>query len=313
MNYRVPIRGYAGGCSGCGEEGLLVHCYDCKANFCSICNITIHQPVKFKAHRRIAVMATEVVDTLCHVHAEKLKLYCFSESCRHPICILCSTIGTHKSHDHRPIHDVFVAEKEEFKAKLIEEASLIKTLGYVKQEKKRAVELIAYNMNACSDAIREDFLVAHRQLDELEQDAIDALNAHVKERVRPLKADITKISDCVAHSVSKKNSKLLFSSSLNFMTHLADANRQMESTQRSATALLETFRSEDEDCLATDVYVFGRDEGKDIVINNANYLFTSNEEQKQSQVSNSDTSFFKESLFAMSSGSLDDCRSELRM
>jgi hypothetical protein len=210
----VSVVSCSGGCSGCGEEDLLVHCLDCKASFCSQCNITIHQPIKFKAHRRRAVEAREVVESLCHVHNEKLKIYCFSSSCQAPICILCTTIGTHKSHDFRPIQDVFVAEKQEFKVKLQQELALLSELEAVQREMAGDLDALSQKRVHAASVIRADYRDARKKLDEQEQQAVDALNAHVEERGAPLKAVLDGLHACSSGSVSKRNSKLLFASSL---------------------------------------------------------------------------------------------------
>ena len=146
-----------GGCSGCGEDTLLIHCIDCNSNFCSQCNITIHQPIKFKAHKRRTVVAKVVVESLCHVHNEKLKIYCFSSSCQKPICVLCTTIGSHKNHDFRSIQDVFVAEKQDFKNKLQEEAVLLSELEDIRKQKTNDFELLSQKQVYVASVIRTDY------------------------------------------------------------------------------------------------------------------------------------------------------------
>ena len=260
-----------GGCSGCGEQDLLVHCFDCKADFCSKCNITIHQPVKFKAHRRGAVEARELINNRCPIHREKLKVYCFSPSCCTPICVLCTTIGAHKTHDFRPIQDVFVAEKQEFKTKLQEEAGLLSELSTIYEQKSAAMDALNQSRSHVASTIRDDFREARCRLDFLEQAAIDGLNDYVNNRLEPLKSDVTRISECVKGSVSRRSSKLLFASSLQFMSNYAAADARLKKTNEMAGILLDEFRSQD--LGGTNVAIVDRSPGG-IIFNNSMYSFT---------------------------------------
>lgn len=177
-----------------------------------------------------------------------------------------------------------MAEKQEFKEKLQEEAGLLSELSAMHEQKRAAVDALNQSRVQAASAIEDDFREARRRLDILEQDALDALNVHVDKRLEPLKADVARISECVKGSVSRRSSKLLFASSLQFMSHYAEADARMKKTSAMAGALLEEFGSESEGG-PTSVDLVGRAAGG-IVVDCCGYSFAELHQSLQCRSSN---------------------------
>eukprot|EP00698_Gefionella_okellyi_P004223 TRINITY_DN13922_c0_g1_i1.p1 TRINITY_DN13922_c0_g1~~TRINITY_DN13922_c0_g1_i1.p1 ORF type:complete len:452 (+),score=89.76 TRINITY_DN13922_c0_g1_i1:75-1430(+) len=97
-------------CEICDSRQATLACLQCEGVLCETCSASSHRVGLFKRHQVSSISDTNKT-RFCKVHpAEKLTLYCVTD--KQVVCAHCMLVGSHVSHQCRPIRDAFVEEAE---------------------------------------------------------------------------------------------------------------------------------------------------------------------------------------------------------
>ncbi|XP_018586701.2 nuclear factor 7, brain-like [Scleropages formosus] len=118
-------------------------------------------------------------DVLCHLHNEKLKLFCLDDQV--PVCLVCQTSETHKNHKLQPVQDI----ADEYKKELKDALNLLQGKLEMFTEAKQICEEIADHIKIQEDhtesQIEAQLEKVHQFLKHVEESRITVLREEEKE------------------------------------------------------------------------------------------------------------------------------------
>uniref|UniRef100_A0A3Q3KEQ3 Uncharacterized protein n=1 Tax=Monopterus albus TaxID=43700 RepID=A0A3Q3KEQ3_MONAL len=147
-------------------------------------------------------MASLRGETLCHLHSEKLKLFCLDH--QQPVCIICRDAKIHVDHKFRPINEAVQDHREELEKSLKPLQEKLNAFNEVKINFNQTAEHIKVQTRHTERQIREQFKKLHRFLQEEEKARINALREEeeqksqmMTEKMEALSREIAALSDTV--------------------------------------------------------------------------------------------------------------------
>ncbi|XP_034144098.1 zinc-binding protein A33-like [Esox lucius] len=150
---------------------------------CPLCrtrSFSVRPPVnlalKIAADTFAEQSATRDVDTeeeLCHLHAEKLNLFCQNDE--EPICLICQASKQHKTHDCCTTEEAAMEKKMEFFSKIDSLRKHLKKLNKTKEDWEETKRFIKSQADQTEQQVRAEFESLHRFLWEEEKRRVAAL------------------------------------------------------------------------------------------------------------------------------------------
>ncbi|CAJ1081366.1 E3 ubiquitin-protein ligase TRIM35-like [Xyrichtys novacula] len=138
--------------------------------------------------------------TICHLHSERLKLFCLDH--QQPVCVVCRDAKIHSEHRFRPIEEAAEDYREELKKYLRPLQTRLKAFNEVRLNFYQTAEHIKVQTRQTEKKIREGFKRLHQFLHEEEEARIAALREEevqksqvMKERLEALSAELSTLSD----------------------------------------------------------------------------------------------------------------------
>ncbi|XP_029105018.1 zinc-binding protein A33-like [Scleropages formosus] len=146
--------------------------------------------------------AAAETEVLCHLHKEKLKLFCLDDQI--PVCLICQTSKKHESHKFRPVQEVAREYKEDLRAKLKPLQEKLHTFNVVKQTWGHAAEYIKSQTRDTERQIKEQFEQLHQFLKDEEEARIAELREEeehksdmMKEKIEKMTQEISSLSGTI--------------------------------------------------------------------------------------------------------------------
>uniref|UniRef100_A0AAR2LD75 Tripartite motif-containing protein 35-like n=1 Tax=Pygocentrus nattereri TaxID=42514 RepID=A0AAR2LD75_PYGNA len=137
---------------------------------------------------------------LCVLHNEKLKLFCLDE--QQPVCVVCQTSKSHKSHDFCPVDEAVTEFKDKLKSALEPLHENLRVL----EEAKRDYDQTAAHIKAqhTERQIKEEFEKLHQFLRDEEAARIAALKEEeeqksqmMRRKIQEMNREISALSDTI--------------------------------------------------------------------------------------------------------------------
>ncbi|XP_062272385.1 nuclear factor 7, ovary-like [Scomber scombrus] len=119
-------------------------------------------------------------EPLCHLHSEKLKLFCLDH--QQPVCLVCQHSETHKKHRFTPINEAAKDHKEELQKSLKPVQEKVKAFKEMKGNCDQTVKHIKVQVRYTERQIKEQFKKLHKFLQEEEEARISALRKEEKQK-----------------------------------------------------------------------------------------------------------------------------------
>ncbi|XP_028310724.1 nuclear factor 7, brain [Gouania willdenowi] len=139
----------------------------------------------------------------CIVHGEKLKLFCLVD--KQPICVVCLSSRSHKSHECSPVEEALLDCKAELALSV---ESLQEKLHNLKGIQKTSADMIKYIKNQAQETqkrIKSQFEQLHQLLDQEESTRLQAVKKEEEKKIAEMKDKIKELSAevlCVADTIS---------------------------------------------------------------------------------------------------------------
>uniref|UniRef100_A0A8D2ZQU7 Zinc-binding protein A33-like n=1 Tax=Scophthalmus maximus TaxID=52904 RepID=A0A8D2ZQU7_SCOMX len=141
-------------------------------------------------------------ESLCALHAEKLKLFCLDH--QQPVCLVCRDSRTHSSHRFRPVHEFAQEYKKELENSLRPLQEKRKLLEQVRANCEQTAEHVKVQARRTEGEMKRQFEKLHRFLREEEEARIGALREEeelksrtMKEKTEALGREIAALSHAV--------------------------------------------------------------------------------------------------------------------
>ncbi|XP_033491780.1 zinc-binding protein A33-like isoform X1 [Epinephelus lanceolatus] len=207
------------------EEDL--HCPQCSDIYClpvllncghNICRVCLHKFWEWKGSRvcpvchvvsvparppinlalKIAVDEYQVHKTsreqeVCHLHRERLRLFCHNDE--EPICLVCQTSKQHRVHECCPVEEAAQQKKADISATLESLKKKLKILNNTKEhweETKNYIQSQAYQSEV---AIKEEFEKLHLFLKEEENTRLKVLKQEEEIKTQVMRQKLENIKD----------------------------------------------------------------------------------------------------------------------
>eukprot|EP00698_Gefionella_okellyi_P012746 TRINITY_DN3451_c0_g4_i1.p1 TRINITY_DN3451_c0_g4~~TRINITY_DN3451_c0_g4_i1.p1 ORF type:complete len:985 (-),score=214.67 TRINITY_DN3451_c0_g4_i1:243-3197(-) len=157
-------------CENCNEEGAMcsVHCYQCDADLCDLCNTRLHTERVTRQHTRVPVSAQRAMMPTCSTHAdEKLSLFCTVDN--QAVCALCVAVGAHRTHRCSTIEDVHTSARQDVESL----ATQLRNSTARVEQNQRAVNQLCAHLEDENRLVAEDihrhFAALHEALNNRER------------------------------------------------------------------------------------------------------------------------------------------------
>ncbi|XP_063069965.1 E3 ubiquitin-protein ligase TRIM35-like [Engraulis encrasicolus] len=131
-------------------------------------------------------------EVLCHLHSEKLKLFCLED--KQPVCLVCRDSNKHRGHTFSPIDEAALDIKEEFKIKLGPLKKKLKTFEEVKLICDQTATHIKTQVQHTEKQIKQEFEKLHQFLRDEEAVRVAALWEEEEQKSQMMKDKIEKMS-----------------------------------------------------------------------------------------------------------------------
>ncbi|XP_035008698.2 nuclear factor 7, ovary-like [Hippoglossus stenolepis] len=135
-------------------------------------------------------------ESLCSLHAEKLKLFCLDH--QQPVCLICRDSKTHNNHRFRPIHEFAQEFKKELWNSLRPLQEKLKQLEQVKGNWDQTAQHIQVQARHTEKQIQEQFEKLRQFLKEEEEARITALREEEEQKSRMMKEQTEALSRDIA-------------------------------------------------------------------------------------------------------------------
>ncbi|XP_044035219.1 E3 ubiquitin-protein ligase TRIM35-like [Siniperca chuatsi] len=139
---------------------------------------------------------------LCHLHSEKLKLFCLDH--QQPVCVVCRDAKIHSDHRFRPIEEAAQDHREELQKSLKPLQDKLKVFNDVKVNFNKTAVHIKVQARHTERQIKEDFKMLHQFLEEEEEARMAALREEeiqksqmLEEKFEALSREIAALSETV--------------------------------------------------------------------------------------------------------------------
>ncbi|XP_078105625.1 nuclear factor 7, brain-like [Sander vitreus] len=140
-------------------------------------------------------------ETLCSLHAEKLKLFCLDH--QQPVCVVCRDSKNYSSHRFRPIGKA-AKRKKKLQETLESLKEKLKVFEQIKVKFDQTAELMKVQARRTETQIKDQFKKLHQFLEEEEVARLAALreeeeqkSQRMKEKMEALSREIAALSDTV--------------------------------------------------------------------------------------------------------------------
>ncbi|KAI4889084.1 hypothetical protein NFI96_021456, partial [Prochilodus magdalenae] len=141
-------------------------------------------------------------EVLCSLHNEKLKLFCLDD--QQPVCVVCQTSKTHRSHTCCPIDEAVTDSKDRLRTALEPLQRNLKALEKAKQDYEGTAAHIKTQAQHTERQIQEEFEKLHQFLRDEEAARISALKEEkeqksqmMRRKIEELKEEISSLSDTI--------------------------------------------------------------------------------------------------------------------
>ncbi|XP_056129501.1 E3 ubiquitin-protein ligase TRIM39-like [Lampris incognitus] len=169
-------------------------------------------------------------ETLCSLHAEKLKLFCLDH--QQPMCVVCLHSKIHTDHRIGPIGEAAVDHREELQKSLKPLQEKLKDLDEAKRNFDQKTKHIKVQAQNTERQIKEEFKKLHQFLQEEEEARITAVREEeeqkcqmMKEKIEALNKEIAGLSDTV-EAIEKE----LGSEDISFLQNYKTTVKRAQST-----------------------------------------------------------------------------------
>lgn len=163
-------------------------CKDVSNEKDALCNLAL----KNLCQTFLLERAPSVRADMCHVHGEKLKLFCLQHE--EPVCVVCRDSDRHKDHRFKPLDEAALQHKTELRDALKALQDKMKLFSQFKEKFHQTAEHIKVQTRLTGVQIKEGFKKLHRFLEEEEKLRLAALmeEEHQKSRVMKDKMEALK-------------------------------------------------------------------------------------------------------------------------
>uniref|UniRef100_A0A8C9VYP7 Tripartite motif-containing protein 35-like n=1 Tax=Scleropages formosus TaxID=113540 RepID=A0A8C9VYP7_SCLFO len=131
-------------------------------------------------------------EVLCHLHKEKLKLFCLDDQA--PVCLVCQTSETHENHKLRPVQEAGKKYKEELRTTLNPLQEKLEVFTKVKKTWEEIAEHIKNQQQNTERQIKEQFEKLHQFLKDEEEARIAELREEEEHKSDIMKKKIEKMT-----------------------------------------------------------------------------------------------------------------------
>ncbi|XP_018586702.2 zinc-binding protein A33-like [Scleropages formosus] len=131
-------------------------------------------------------------EVLCHLHNEKLKLFCLDDQA--PVCVVCQTSETHENHKLRPVQEAGKKYKEELRTTLNPLQEKLEVFTKVKKTWEEIAEHIKNQQQNTERQIKEQFEKLHQFLKDEETARIAELREEEEHKSDTMKEKIEKMT-----------------------------------------------------------------------------------------------------------------------
>ncbi|KAM9361348.1 uncharacterized protein ABDE67_022404 [Symphorus nematophorus] len=135
-------------------------------------------------------------DSLCSLHAEKLKLFCLDH--QEPVCVVCRDSKTHHNHRFSPIDEAAQDHKEELQKSLLPVREKLKLFKVTQANYDQTAKHIKVQARHTERQIKEEFKKLHQFLQEEEEARITALKVEEKQKSKMIRQQIEALSRDIA-------------------------------------------------------------------------------------------------------------------
>lgn len=134
-------------------------------------------------------------ELLCHLHGEKLKLFCLEH--QQPVCLICRDSKRHTSHRFRPSDEAARDQREELQKLLRPLQTKLKLFEHVQHNCDRITKHLKLQAQSTQSQIQEQFKVLHQFLREEEEARIAILKEEEEQKTVMMKKHAEALSRAV--------------------------------------------------------------------------------------------------------------------
>ncbi|XP_041639326.1 E3 ubiquitin-protein ligase TRIM35-like [Cheilinus undulatus] len=140
-----------------------------------------------------AFLQQKVSEDLCHLHSEKLKLFCLDH--QEPVCLICRDSEKHTNHRFRPIDEAARQQKKMLQEALQPLKEKLKSLNKVKEMFDQTMAFIMAQAQRTEKQIKEQFKKLREFLTEEEEARLRALREEEEQKSQKMKEQIDDLSE----------------------------------------------------------------------------------------------------------------------
>ncbi|XP_056586499.1 E3 ubiquitin-protein ligase TRIM35-like isoform X3 [Triplophysa dalaica] len=135
---------------------------------------------------------SERSSSVCHLHNEKLKLFCLDD--QQPVCVVCRDSRTHNNHKFCPVDEAVDENKEKLRSALKPLQEKLRIFEKLKQNCDKTAEHIKIQSRRTETQIHKEFEELHHLLHDEESARIRALREEEEQKSQMMKEKIEKIN-----------------------------------------------------------------------------------------------------------------------
>ncbi|KAA0719684.1 E3 ubiquitin-protein ligase TRIM39 [Triplophysa tibetana] len=135
---------------------------------------------------------SERSSSVCHLHNEKLKLFCLDD--QQPVCVVCRDSRTHNNHKFCPVDEAVDENKEKLRRALKPLQEKLRIFEKLKQNCDKTAEHIKIQSRRTETQIHKEFEELHQLLHDEESARIRALREEEEQKSQMMKEKIEKIN-----------------------------------------------------------------------------------------------------------------------
>ncbi|XP_030646321.1 zinc-binding protein A33-like [Chanos chanos] len=227
-------------CLLCSESLLHPVELSCKHSFCKEC-LRKHwdkkksrkcPKCKRRSSKELPAASQPKPEQLCHLHREKLKLFCLEDV--EPICTMCRFSKVHSAHTFRPMDEAALDLKEEIEPKVKPLKDRLSLFLNTKLACNQMVNYIKIQAQNTERQIKEEFEKLHQFLRDEEAARIAALREEEEEKIQMMKGKMdemrTEISSLA--DVIKSIQEELYADDLSFLLNYKATVQRTQYTLR---------------------------------------------------------------------------------
>ncbi|XP_017297089.1 tripartite motif-containing protein 35-like [Kryptolebias marmoratus] len=166
-----------------------------------LCNLALKNLCETFSSQKAPSSRADGAD-LCHLHGQKLKLFCLQH--QEPVCVICRDSETHSSHRFKPINEAAQQQKKQLQDTLRTLQDRMKGFHQFKVKFHQTAEHIKVQTRLTGIHIKEEFKKLHRFLEEEEKLRLAALMKEeqqksqlMKDKMEVLKTDMLTLLDTI--------------------------------------------------------------------------------------------------------------------